>query len=365
MPNEFSQGESSDGQERMSPTEAERDNSSPDDRVAEANSDTGETLPVYDPQSHNPGRVRARSSTIESQSSYWSNTPHRWLPALLTGVASVPLCFLTSTIVMLITIQVSGKQDLLNAPPDFQEWLAELSANPYGLALLIVPGQLVFLALAFGGGLFSRSTFRIRLALHGGRLPILIWPLIALGTPTIGLIVSWIVTAYLEKINAGPQGHLENLSDIITTYGDNRVYLLISLMALLPALAEEIFFRGYLQSKLTRELPIPVGILITALLFAFAHIDPVQMLMVFPIGIWLGYIAWRCGSTWPAIFGHLTNNLASIIGVQLVASGWTEVQFFQTALLSSAPFFVLTMALLVSIPIKRQSSNKTPSKETQ
>ena len=45
-------------------------------------------------------------------------------------------------------------------------------------------------------------------------------------------------------------------------------------------------------------------------------LDPLHVIAVFPIGVWLGYIAWKAGSIWPAIMGHVANNGFSIVMAQ-------------------------------------------------
>ncbi len=42
----------------------------------------------------------------------------------------------------------------------------------------------------------------------------------------------------------------------------------------------------------------------TSCLFAQLHLEPVQVVYVFPIGVWLGVVAWRAGSVWPTMLCH-------------------------------------------------------------
>jgi hypothetical protein len=46
--------------------------------------------------------------------------------------------------------------------------------------------------------------------------------------------------------------------------------------------------------------------------------DPMHALGVAPLGIWLGVIAWRADSIWPAVFGHVGNNAFAVMASVLM-----------------------------------------------
>jgi membrane protease YdiL (CAAX protease family) len=79
-------------------------------------------------------------------------------------------------------------------------------------------------------------------------------------------------------------------------------------IALAPGFAEEILFRGYAQRRLLERWPAWIAILVTSAVFALFHVTPTAMVAVFPLGVWLGVLAWRTGSVWPGIVCHATVN---------------------------------------------------------
>ena len=98
---------------------------------------------------------------------------------------------------------------------------------------------------------------------------------------------------------------------------DGRYYMLlynIFLIAILPAIGEELIFRGVLQNIFVRWTgSIHAGILITGLLFSFIHF---QFYGFFPralLGILFGYLLYWSGSIWVPVFAHFTNNAMSVI----------------------------------------------------
>ncbi len=87
----------------------------------------------------------------------------------------------------------------------------------------------------------------------------------------------------------------------------------LALVALLPAVCEEVAFRGALLPSLLRR-PSPVrAIAIAAVIFAAAHFDPVRFPAVLLVGLALGWLAWRSGSTWPGVVAHALNNGAAVL----------------------------------------------------
>jgi sodium transport system permease protein len=79
------------------------------------------------------------------------------------------------------------------------------------------------------------------------------------------------------------------------------------LVGLVPALCEELFFRGFLQSGFRRLGQWP-AILVTALLFGLAHSSIYRLLPTMFLGLLFGYLVWRTGSIAAGILAHLLNN---------------------------------------------------------
>ncbi|MCL4811549.1 MAG: ABC transporter permease subunit [Vicinamibacteraceae bacterium] len=78
-------------------------------------------------------------------------------------------------------------------------------------------------------------------------------------------------------------------------------------VALLPAVCEELLFRGFIMRGL-RRLGMWPAIVISALLFGLAHASIYRLLPTFALGIVLGYAAWRTGSIVTSMAVHALNN---------------------------------------------------------
>lgn len=74
--------------------------------------------------------------------------------------------------------------------------------------------------------------------------------------------------------------------------------------AALPALVEEIAYRGYLQAQLTRALRPQAAWLVTAVVFAASHHSFISLLWLVPFGLYLGYLRTRYRSLWLPMLAH-------------------------------------------------------------
>jgi membrane protease YdiL (CAAX protease family) len=86
-------------------------------------------------------------------------------------------------------------------------------------------------------------------------------------------------------------------------------------IAFLPALFEETFFRGGLQNLFTRWFKGPwVAIIFTAVIFSLIHLSFYGFLVRFALGMVLGFIFYYSGSLWLNILLHFLFN-----GIQVTA----------------------------------------------
>lgn len=104
--------------------------------------------------------------------------------------------------------------------------------------------------------------------------------------------------------------------------GIGGVMINVFMIAILPAVGEELIFRGILQ-KLFTELTGKAlwGILISAALFSAMHLQFQGFIPRFALGVLFSYLLLWTGSLWLPIIAHFINNLIAIIGYALIYKG--------------------------------------------
>ena len=96
---------------------------------------------------------------------------------------------------------------------------------------------------------------------------------------------------------------------------DNAGWLVLSLIifAVLPAIFEELIFRGMLLNGLREGMGDVSALFMSAFLFAIMHGSLQQLIYPFILGVVLGWIAMRTGSTFCSMLVHFLNNAIAVI----------------------------------------------------
>lgn len=94
----------------------------------------------------------------------------------------------------------------------------------------------------------------------------------------------------------------------------NRLALNLLVIALLPAIMEEAFFRGFVLKTLQTVSGVHAAVWISALLFSALHFQAFGFVGRTLLGAIFGYVTMLSGgSLWPAISAHFVNNAAFVV----------------------------------------------------
>jgi len=121
----------------------------------------------------------------------------------------------------------------------------------------------------------------------------------------------------------------------------------IFMIALLPALGEELIFRGLLQKIFVRWTGnVHVAIIITGFLFSLMHMQFYGFFPRWLLGIMFGYLLVWSGTMWLPIFAHFVNNAVAVFLSYLIYKGIIseEIENFGTAG-SDIPVILLATAV--------------------
>ena len=181
-------------------------------------------------------------------------------------------------------------------------------------AVLIAEAYISLLAallLAFGGfiGLRDRLGFRYTSAADiGGAL--LVW---------IGaLLAGGIVTAALAPLIGEPPSNAVSL--LRRSFDPLFVAVIVPTICLLAPITEELLFRGALFGWLRSRLPSSAAIVVTAALFAGAHLLPTLFPVLFVFGLGATWVRERTGSTLNSFAMHATQNTFAVLATYALLS---------------------------------------------
>lgn len=132
----------------------------------------------------------------------------------------------------------------------------------------------------------------------------------ALGAVAATVIVSLIAMLWGSVLQTG-FGYTEPAQANILPQNAGQWLLTLLATAVVPALAEELFFRGMLQGMLTRHLP-RLGVWLAALCFAAAHLSWGALPALFLMGLMLGYV-YRNHGYWASALFHGLYNAAVLV----------------------------------------------------
>ncbi|HSJ25518.1 MAG TPA: ABC transporter permease subunit/CPBP intramembrane protease [Longimicrobiales bacterium] len=173
----------------------------------------------------------------------------------------------------------------------------------------ILISQWAFLALPalllVGAGRYSaRQTLALRAP--GGRA-LAGAVLVAAGGMPIGWLIAWLQGFVLEI----PWEFLEAMQRMLAADSAGRLFWLLLVVAVTPAICEELVFRGVLLQGLRTRLSPWGAIAASALVFGAFHLSFETAIRLLPtawLGLLLAYVVWRTGSIFTGMLMHLVNN---------------------------------------------------------
>ena len=94
---------------------------------------------------------------------------------------------------------------------------------------------------------------------------------------------------------------------------EDNVIGLLAVACLLPAICEELLFRGTVAMSLEGSSNKLAALAISGALFAVYHANPAQTIHQFVLGAFLTLLVFRSGSLWTSVIVHLFNNVLVVV----------------------------------------------------
>lgn len=230
-----------------------------------------------------------------------------WFGALLVHL----IAGASMAIILIVFNLISGKArptDIMN--PDSMMYITA------GEMILFVLAAMMAVSVRYWGRTFSELNFSRPNSRHlwmviGGTLPLTI----CVSTFSIPIQIGWNylceaipVLKIFDSMNT-----MEVINDMAKT---TSLLSMIFVIAILPAIGEELIFRGAVGRVLIANLGLWGGVLLTSFLFGWLHIHPVHALAVMPLGLAMHLVYLWSRSFWLPMLLHFINNTWAAISAQ-------------------------------------------------
>ncbi|MDD4635993.1 MAG: CPBP family intramembrane metalloprotease [Bacteroidales bacterium] len=129
--------------------------------------------------------------------------------------------------------------------------------------------------------------------------------------------------SFIETALRDQQKMLADMTAKLTVMDNiSRLFIVLFCIAVVPAICEEFFFRGFLQrfiQEITNKKHLAVWI--TAAIFSAIHFEFFAFIPRLLLGAWLGYLLLFTRSIWISVAAHFTNNATFVILLYLQQHG--------------------------------------------
>lgn len=106
-----------------------------------------------------------------------------------------------------------------------------------------------------------------------------------------------------------------SMADMIKGFigSENAVIIAFIHIGIVPALFEEVMFRGYIQRAFEKSWGVIAAIIVSGFVFGAYHIQPSNLIPLSMLGIIFAYVTYISNSLIPAMVAHLLNNGGQVI----------------------------------------------------
>ncbi|WP_281085760.1 ABC transporter permease subunit/CPBP intramembrane protease [Eubacterium ruminantium] len=180
--------------------------------------------------------------------------------------------------------------------------------------------------------------------------------LLITGTIFVGMIISSIVSQLFPSSRSAAD---DSVNEIL----DNGFLLTLFVVALLPAVCEEMMFRGYIFAAARKKYRIVPAIIFVAVCFGIYHMSLARFFVTALLGAMLCVVVYYTGSIFPSMLMHFANNAFSVVAYHypnavLKVMPFLDDQYFNLGI-GAAVFVGGVILMVVGIIILRRKSSKS------
>lgn len=144
--------------------------------------------------------------------------------------------------------------------------------------------------------------------------------------PLNSLIIEWNNSLHLpqglfrvESWMRRKEQELATMTQFLTEFKSlSKLFVAMTVMAIIPAIGEEVLFRGIIQRKIFHKIgDMHISIWLTAAIFSATHLQFLGFIPRMLLGAMFGYMYAWSRNLWTPIFAHFVNNAVTLLMVYL------------------------------------------------
>lgn len=230
--------------------------------------------------------------------------PRVWTVFLVCVLTLIGAALVGGIVLVGIALVQAGPNGFGKAP---DKAIMETMSTPIGLLSSMASTMLLLALAALSAAGLSPVPWRERLRLRPPEISGATWAASLFGM--LGLNVAF--TAAMNLGLSPEETILQTLSEAIASLSGLGLIPGFLVICVAPGIAEELLFRGYVQTRFAQRWRPGTAVFWTAMMFGLYHMDLTQGLFAFAMGLFLGVLTERARSIIPAMVCHAAINAFS------------------------------------------------------
>lgn len=193
--------------------------------------------------------------------------------------------------------------------------------------------------------------------------------------PAINLIGEWNDGIELPEALAGMETAMRAMElkakamteRLLIMENPGALLLTLGLVAVIPALGEELFFRATIQQLLVSKTGKHIAVWLTAIIFSFIHFQFYGFIPRMLLGAIMGYMMVWSGSLWYPVLAHFVNNATVVVFYFLEqrALVTVDLESFGSKATAYAGYLSIVVCSLMMMIVKKRLEAGYPKAYTQ
>ncbi|QDU11141.1 CPBP family intramembrane glutamic endopeptidase [Gimesia aquarii] len=272
-----------------------------------------------------------------------------WMFGVIGAHFAGGLVFIVGVFVYLITTSKVGPkpQEISNQFKQFlEDHVLELAGVEQGVFVLIV---MAAVGLRLGRGTFAKLNLQPFAFSTGLLFFITVLPL-SLISGELYRVTFDVWSLFADQWPVLKQFDEMNTMEAVKQMAENSpLWALVIVIAVFPAIGEELVFRGAIGHGLLARWGLIPGILITSIMFGMVHAHPAHIVAVIPLGMFMHYVYYVTRSFWAPILVHFLNNAFAVSMAKLATSLPEEAAKLGDETQAVHPMITLSASLFIAV----------------